>query len=74
MSTTAALTAFADALATLGIDPSAFTRTIRGVAVSLGLKTLDKQLAKEHADGFFEGVGVTGEIVVKGVRYVVSFG
>jgi hypothetical protein len=32
-------------------------------------KTLDRQLAKERADGLFEGVGVTGEITVKGVRY-----
>jgi hypothetical protein len=37
-------------------------------------KALDKQLAKERADGLFEGVGVTGEIVVKGVPYVVTFG
>ena len=47
------------------------------VDVSLSVsdwKALDKQLAKEHADSLFEGVGVTGEIVVKGVRYVVRFG
>ena len=35
---------------------------------------LDRQLAKEHADGLFEGVGVTREITVKGVRYLVRFG
>ena len=35
-------------------------------------KALDRQLAKEHADGLFEGVGVTGEITVKGVRYSVD--
>lgn len=47
------------------------------VEVSLSVadwKALDKQLAKEHADGLFEGVGVTGEITVKGVRYLVRFG
>jgi len=70
MSTTAALAAFSDALAALGIHP-------HDVEVSLSIsdwKALDKQLAKEHADGLFEGVGVTGEITVKCVRYVVSFG
>ena len=29
---------------------------------------------KEHADGLFEAVGVSGEITVKGVRYLVWFG
>ena len=70
MSTTEILTAFADALSELGIDP-------QGVEVSLPAldwKALDRQLAKEHADGLFEGVGVTGEITVRGVRYLVSFG
>ena len=70
MSTTAALAAFSDALAALGIDP-------HSVEVSLDVadwKALDRQLAKEHADGLFEGVGVTGEITVKGVRYLVRFG
>jgi hypothetical protein len=68
--TTATLVAFSDALSALGIDP-------QGVEVSLSVsdwKALDRQLAKEHADSLFEGVGVTGEITVKGVRYVVSFG
>ena len=37
-------------------------------------RALDHQLAKEHADGLFEGVGATGEITVKGVRYLVTFG
>jgi hypothetical protein len=32
------------------------------------------RLTEEQALGLFEGVGVTGEITVKGVRYVVSFG
>jgi hypothetical protein len=70
MSTTAALVAFSETLAELGIDPSV-------VEVSLPAadwKALDKQLAKEHSDGLFEGVGVTGEITVKGVRYLVRFG
>ena len=70
MSTTASLAAFSDALAALGIHP-------HDVEVLLSVsdwKALDKQLAKEHADGLFEGVSVTGEITVKGVRYVVSFG
>ena len=70
MSTTAALVAFSEALAALGIDP-------HGVEVSLSVsdwKALDKQLVKEHADGLFEGVGVTGEITVKGVRYMMRFG
>ena len=70
MSTIETLTAFAEALAALGIDP-------REVEVSLTVpdwKALDQQLAQEHADGLFEGVGVTGEITVKGVRYLVRFG
>ena len=70
MSTTEALAAFSDALAAIGIHPN-------DVDVSLSVsdwKALDRQLAKEHAQGLFEGVGVTGEITVKGVRYVVSFG
>jgi hypothetical protein len=70
VSTTAALAAFSEALAALGIHPD-------DVEVSLSVsdwKALDRQLAKEHADGLFEGVGVTGEVTVKGVRYVVSFG
>jgi hypothetical protein len=32
------------------------------VAFSDALAALDRQLAQEHADGLFEGVGVTGEI------------
>ena len=70
MSITESLAAFSDALKTIGIHPN-------DVDVSLSVsdwKALDKQLAKEHAGGLFEGVGVTGEITVKGVRYVVSFG
>ena len=70
MSTTAALVAFSEALGALGIDP-------RAVEVSLSVadwKALDRQLAQEHADGLFKGVGVTGEITVKGVRYLVRFG
>ena len=56
MSTTATLIAFSETLAALGIDP-------HSVEVSLSVtdwKALDRQLAKEHADGLFEGVGVTG--------------
>jgi hypothetical protein len=70
MSTTEALAAFADAMKQIGIHP-------HDVDVSLSVsdwKALDKQLAKEHANGLFEGVGVSGEITVKGVRYLVSFG
>ena len=70
MSITESLAAFSDALATLGIHPN-------DVDVSLSIpdfKALDRQLAKEHGDGLFESVGVTGEIQVKGVRYVASFG
>jgi hypothetical protein len=70
MSTTETLAAFADALSALGIHP-------QDVEVSLSSadwKALDKQLAQEHADRLFEGVDVTGEITVKGVRYVVRFG
>jgi len=70
MSTTATLAAFSDALSALGIDP-------HGVEVLMPVPdwmALDKQLAQEHADGLFEGVGVTGEITVKGVRYLVRFG
>ena len=61
VSTIAALVAFSEALAALGIHP-------HDVEVSpsvSGWKALDKQLAREHADGLFEGVGVTGEITVK---------
>ena len=57
-------------LAALGVDP-------RNIEVSLPAadwKALDRQLAKKHADGLFEGVGVTGVITVKGVRYLVRFG
>ena len=56
---------------------SPHSASIRAVKVSLSVadwKAFDRKLAKEHADGLFEGVGVTGEIPVKGVRYVVRFG
>ena len=70
MSTTATLVALSEALSALGIDP-------HGIEVSLPVadwKALDRQLAQEHADGLFEGIGLTGEITVKGVRYLVRFG
>ena len=69
MSTTETLTAFADALTARGIDQ-------HDVEVSVSVadwKARDRQLAKEQADGL-DGVGVTGEIAVKGVRYLVRFG
>ena len=64
MSTTATLVAFAEALSALGIDP-------HGVEMSLSVadwKALDKQLAKEHADGLFESIGATGGITLRSIR------
>ena len=64
MSITESLAAFSDALATLGIHPN-------DVDVSLSIpdwKALDRQLAKEHADGLFESIGATGGITLRGVR------